>query len=62
MDWLVYTAAVVAHLWALIAIFGFVLAITDTRVKLGLGRVKISPMFFAPFIGVLAFWMWFFVG
>lgn len=57
-----YTVGVVAHIWATLTIVGLIMLFNRPQVKAGLGTVQIYGKFYIPWIGVLAFWMWYFFG
>lgn len=57
-----YTVGVVSHIWAPLTIVGFITLLNTPQVKLGWQKVKIKGPFFVPWIGVLAFWIWYFFG
>jgi hypothetical protein len=62
MDWIMYTVGVVTHIWASLTIVGLISLLNKPQVKAGLGTVQIHGKFYIPWIGVLAFWMWYFFG
>jgi len=62
MDWIMHTVGAVSHLWAFLAVVGLFAVLDDPYVKAGLKTVKIGGEFFIPWIGIIAYWMWFFVG
>ena len=62
MDWIMYTVGVVTHIWASLTIVGLILLFDRPEVKMGLQKWQLNGKFFIPWIGVLAFWMWYFFG
>ena len=62
MNWIMYTVGIVAHLWAVLTILGIILLLNDPKVKYMGAKITFNSSFFVPWIGVLAFWMWFFFG
>ena len=62
MDWIMYTAGIVAHIWAPLTIVGLISLLNRTDVKRGFTTVRINGGFYIPWIGILAFWMWYFFG
>ena len=62
MDWIMYTVGVVSHIWATLTIVGIITLFDTPQVKLGLRTVQLSGKIYIPWIGVLAFWMWYFFG
>jgi hypothetical protein len=62
MDWIMYTVGVVSHIWATLTIVGIITLFDTPQVKAGLRTVQLSGKIYIPWIGVLAFWMWYFFG
>ena len=62
MDWIMYTVGVVAHIWAPLTIVGLISVLNRPEVKMGLRKWQIKGKFYIPWIGILAFWMWYFFG
>jgi len=62
MDWIMYTVGVVSHIWATLTIVGIITLFDTPQVKSGLRTVQLSGKIHIPWIGVLAFWMWYFFG
>jgi len=62
MDWIMYTAGVVFHIWVILVVIGVVQIFNDPRVKAGHLTPEFNSKIYIPFIGLLAFWMWIFFG
>lgn len=62
MDWIMHTVGAVSHLWAFLGVVGLFAMLGDPYVKAGLTKVNINGQFFVPWIGIIAYWMWVFVG
>ena len=62
MDWIMYTVGVVSHIWATLTIVGIITLFDTPEVKMGLQKWQLSNKIFIPWIGILAFWMWYFFG
>ena len=62
MDWIMYTVGVVAHLWTVTSLLQIWLLLDDYRVKYLGAKITIGWSPSVSFIGVIAFWMWFFFG
>ena len=62
MDWIMYTVGVVVHIWAPLTIVNLISLLNRTDVKHGFIKVQINGRFYIPWIGILAFWMWYFFG
>lgn len=62
MNWIMYTVGVVAHIWAILTILNIIVLLNDPKVKYMGAKITLNGYFFVAWIGVLAFWMWFFFG
>jgi hypothetical protein len=62
MDWIMYTVGVVSHIMAIIGTINVLILLDDVRVKYYGATVRLNNKFVISWVGVTAFWMWYFFG
>jgi hypothetical protein len=62
MLWIVYTIAVMLHLWLALILLRIWALLDDPRVRWSGAKIVISNLTLVPFTGTIGFWMWWFFG